>query len=356
MSVREHDASADPGQTSGQFSSQPLTRREARERENAQRAGSLSDSSLAHSDVAPVAAHTPAAPPAFLSAAPVASPVASHAVEGESRRSRDHRPAKAASRSSLVPRSLRAGRPSTVVVTAGAAARSGGTSAPRKLLSLGALLFAGALLVGMSVPANAFMNGTSGALADITTTRAPGQSVAVSADALSAAPVRDQFNAISYAEQLQQKYGNVSYAFTATTGAIRWPFPYPVPITDGFGPRAANISGSAFHNGVDFVPGGGTPIYAIADGVVTTHTEDQYGFGNHVIIQHDIPGQNIESLYAHMIYGSSPLKVGDVVKVGDFIGLVGDTGNSYGAHLHFELHVDKVPVDPFIWLTNNAVN
>jgi murein DD-endopeptidase MepM/ murein hydrolase activator NlpD len=35
---------------------------------------------------------------------------------------------------------------------------------------------------------------------------------------------------------------------------------------------------------------------------------------------------------------------------------VGDTGTSYGSHLHFELHVDKVPVDPFAWLTANAVN
>lgn len=322
MSLREHDASADPGSAPA-----PLTRREARELE-ATRARSTSSQEAAASDAV---------------------------------RRRDQRPARASSRGGLeAPRAARQprGRAARVLAAGGTAAavRVSGTSAPRKLLSLGALLFAGALLVGMSVPANAFMSGNSAALADINATRAPGQSVAVSADALSAAPVRDQFNAISYAEQLQQKYGNVSYAFTATTGAIRWPFPYPVPITDGFGPRAANISGSAFHNGVDFVPGGGTPIYAIADGIVSVHTEDQYGFGNHVIIQHDIPGQNVESLYAHMIYGSSPLKVGDPIKVGDFIGLVGDTGNSYGAHLHFELHIDKVPVDPFIWLTNNAVN
>lgn len=226
----------------------------------------------------------------------------------------------------------------------------------KKLLSLAALLFAGTLLVASTVPANAFMgNGTALAPA-VSTSRAPGQSVEVSADALSAAPARDGFEVISYAEQLQLLYANVSYAFEATSGTIRWPFPYAVTITDGFGPRAANISGSAFHNGIDFTPGGGTPIYAIADGVVSVHAEDQWGFGNHVIIQHDLPDQNIESLYAHMIYGSSPLAAGDVVKVGDFIGLVGDTGNSYGAHLHFEVHVDKVPVDPFAWLTANAVN
>lgn len=309
MSLREHDASAHP--TPSPAPGQPLTRREARELEAAQAAQASQPSTALRP------------------------------------RDRAQAPKRAASRTALVPRAPRPVRE--------AVAPRPTHSGPRKLLSLGALLFAGALLVGMSVPANAFMSG-DGLLPSASSTKAPGQSVAVSADALQAAPVRDEFQAISYAEQLRQTYGNVSYAFTATTGAIRWPFPYAVTITDGFGPRAANISGSAFHNGVDFTPGGGTPIYAIADGVVSVHAEDQWGFGNHVIIQHDIPGQNIESLYAHMVYGSSPLKVGDVVKVGDFIGLVGDTGNSYGAHLHFELHVDRVPVDPFVWLSNNAVN
>lgn len=312
MSLREHDASANPTPPTGH--GQPLTRREARELEAARAAQAAQ---------------------------------ASRSSTASRSRARAEAPKRAASRTSLVPRAPRPVREAVVPRPM--------SSGPRKLLSVGALLFAGALLVGMSVPANAFISPGS-LLTTASSTKAPGQSVAVSADALQAAPVRDEFQAISYAEQLRQTYGNVSYAFTATTGAIRWPFPYAVTITDGFGPRAANISGSAFHNGVDFTPGGGTPIYAIADGVVTVHAEDQWGFGNHVIIQHDIPGQNIESLYAHMVYGSSPLKVGDVVKVGDFIGLVGDTGNSYGAHLHFELHVDKVPVDPFVWLSNNAVN
>jgi murein DD-endopeptidase MepM/ murein hydrolase activator NlpD len=247
-------------------------------------------------------------------------------------------------------------RPPQAPPLAAASRTQSSRPAAKKLLSLGALLFAGALLVASTVPANAFMGNGTALAPSVSATHAPGQTVEVSADALSAAPARDGFEVISYAEQLQLLYANVSYAFEATSGTIRWPFPYAVTITDGFGPRAANVSGSAFHNGIDFTPGGGTPIYAIADGVVTAHAEDQWGFGNHVIIQHDIPDQNIESLYAHMIYGSSPLAVGDVVKVGDFIGLVGDTGNSYGAHLHFEVHVDKVPVDPFAWLTANAVN
>lgn len=220
-----------------------------------------------------------------------------------------------------------------------------------RLLSLGALLGAAALLVGMSVPANAFMDTIEG-ISSTTAEPVDGQSIKVSADVADPTTTRDGFEVISYAELLRLKYSGLSYAYTATTGAVRWPFPYPVPITDGFGYREYN----EFHNGVDFVPGVGTPIYAIADGVVTTATELQWSFGNHVIIQHNLGGVNVESLYAHMQTGSSPLTVGQIVKVGDFVGLVGDTGRAYGAHLHFEVHVDGVPVDPYAWLQANAIN
>ncbi|MCU1580263.1 MAG: family metallopeptidase [Rhodoglobus sp.] len=227
-------------------------------------------------------------------------------------------------------------------------------------VSLGALLAVGGLVVAVSVPANLFASDASSAtLTTIVGQVKPTQSaqaMAIDDNVTVDIPVRDSFGTTSYAEQLRLQYANYGGSFSATTGAIRWPFPYTVPITDGFGLRAANISGQAMHNGVDFTPGAGSPIYAIADGVVAVHLEDTGGFGNHVIIQHSIPGQNVESLYGHMQYGSSPLNVGDAIKVGDFIGLVGDTGNSYGAHLHLEIHIDKVPVDPFAWLQANAVN
>lgn len=225
----------------------------------------------------------------------------------------------------------------------------------RKLLSLGALVGAAALLIGTSVPASAFRNPETGLAPEFTATPAEGQAIEVSSDAVAAAPVRDGFEVLSYAEQLRQLYASAPSTFTATSGPIRWPFPYTVVMTDRFGPRPEGSSGSAFHNGLDFTPGGGTPIYAIADGIVAFQVEDQGGFGNHVIIQHQIPGQNVASLYAHMQYGTSPLRTGDTVRVGDFIGLVGNTGDSYGNHLHFEIRIDGVPVDPFAWLSANAV-
>jgi len=240
-----------------------------------------------------------------------------------------------------------------------------GSGSPRTLrarakpiLSFAALVASGALIVAVSVPASAFVSDVSSASAvsDSVHTRSPGQSVQVSAGATAQPTSRDGFQVLTYAQLLQLRYGNSSNTYTTTIGAIRWPFPYVVQITDGFGQRPRVDLGSSQHNGTDFVPGTGTPIYAIADGVVSVHVEEQGGFGNHVMVQHSIPGQNIESLYAHMQYGSSPLVVGDPIKVGDFIGLVGDTGNSYGAHLHLEIHLDKVPIDPYIWLKANAVN
>jgi len=223
-----------------------------------------------------------------------------------------------------------------------------------KLFSLAALVGAGALLVGMSVPANAFMDPVQSA-PNAAIERVPGQRIEVSDQLASPQESRDSFEVISYAEVLRLKYSGLSYAYTTTTGDVRWPFPYPVPLTDQFGVRDIG-GGEEFHTGLDFVPGAGTPIYAIADGVVVTATETEWSFGNHVIIQHNLGGVNVQSLYAHMASGSSPLKVGDIVKVGDFVGLVGDTGRAYGAHLHLEIHIDGVPVDPFAWLTANAVN
>jgi murein DD-endopeptidase MepM/ murein hydrolase activator NlpD len=228
------------------------------------------------------------------------------------------------------------------------------SSVGSKFLSLGAMLFAAALLVAVTVPVNALIGPGSGSAAVATQDSTPivaGQSLQVSADAATGALARDSFDVTSYAQVLALKYAGIDYSYTVTSGAVRWPFPYAVPITDGFGPRDGG-----FHKGVDFVPGAGTPIYAIADGVATTAGYDDSGYGNHVVLEHNLGGVKVESLYGHMIMDSSPIVVGQQVKVGDFLGLVGETGVAYGAHLHFEIHIDKVPVDPFAWLQANASN
>lgn len=233
-----------------------------------------------------------------------------------------------------------------------------------RLLSVGAMLFAGALAIGMSVPANAFgpsasdAAATSGTSSTVVSEDAESQSVAVSAEVAGAAAARDDYSVTSWAQMLVQQYGTRDYSYSAGGGAIRWPFPYTVPISSGFGERAAPCQAcSSIHMGLDFVPGEGAPIYAMADGVVATHDDDGGGFGNHVIIDHGNllgDGNDIASLYAHMQRGSSPLVVGQTIKAGDFIGLVGRTGVATGNHLHFEVHVGGVQVDPFAWLKKNS--
>ncbi|UYN82788.1 MAG: peptidoglycan DD-metalloendopeptidase family protein [Microcella sp.] len=230
------------------------------------------------------------------------------------------------------------------------------------------MLAAAALLVGTSVPATALFDPSappsSNAMAAMTLTDASnasppaeGQVLDVEAGENYAATTasRDEWSVTSYAEMLRLKYGNRNFSYsTSGTGAVRWPFPYAVPISSGFGERAAPCrSCSSYHQGLDFNPGAGTPIYAIADGIVIK-AEHSGGFGNHAIIAHVINGQRVTSTYAHMTRDSSPLVVGQEIQVGDFVGTVGSTGVSTGAHLHFEIRIDDIAIDPFAWLQANA--
>ncbi|MER3390797.1 MAG: peptidoglycan DD-metalloendopeptidase family protein [Microcella sp.] len=166
---------------------------------------------------------------------------------------------------------------------------------------------------------------------------------------------RDDWSVTSYAEMLRLKYGTRNFSYSTNgTGAVRWPFPYTVPISSGFGDRVAPCFGcSSYHRGLDLVPGRGTPVYSIADGVVTgVGAYTTYGY--RVEIAHVINGQSVESLYAHLEWDSSPLEVGQEIPVGTFLGTVGSSGLSTGPHLHLEIAIDGIPIDPFAWLTTNA--
>ncbi|WP_166876187.1 M23 family metallopeptidase [Salinibacterium sp. ZJ450] len=246
-----------------------------------------------------------------------------------------------------------AARPATVRAKPGFA-----NGVARKVLSGAAFLFAGTLMVGMTVPANAFRIETYQELGTDADQKIVGQSLDLAgASADAQATTRDAFTVTDFAQVQRLKYGtgnrDLSYT-TSGTGPVRWPFPVAVPLSSGYGDRVAPCRGcSSQHEGVDFVPGAGTPIFAIADGVVKSHTQGG-AYGNHVVLEHVINGKKVTSLYAHMQWGSSPLSEGDMIPVGEFIGLVGNTGASTGPHLHFEIHLDGVPVNPFTWLKANA--
>lgn len=105
-----------------------------------------------------------------------------------------------------------------------------------------------------------------------------------------------------------------------------WPTPWTARPTSHFGPRRRR-----FHYGLDLAQPTGEPIYAAFDGVVRISKRNK-SYGNLVIIHH---ANGLETYYAHM--SKREVNVGDVVKSGDLIGLCGNTGRSYGSHLHFEI-------------------
>ncbi|CAN7348276.1 M23 family metallopeptidase [Microbacterium sp. LjRoot45] len=110
----------------------------------------------------------------------------------------------------------------------------------------------------------------------------------------------------------------------------------------------------AGHKGTDYMVGRGTPIYAIADGVVVASSESGPGWGVYVKIAHNIGGKSVTSLYAHMLYGSRRVSVGQTVSAGQLIGQVSDTGRAYGTHLHLEIRLNGGYVNAESWLQANA--
>ncbi|MFD3447043.1 M23 family metallopeptidase [Microbacteriaceae bacterium 4G12] len=163
------------------------------------------------------------------------------------------------------------------------------------------------------------------------------------------APVFPKANVSTYS-RLANTFTNNPYA------AVQWPFLKGVPLTDRFGPRPYVCSVcQPIHNGLDFTPGSGSDIAAIADGRVSkvVRSSATSGFGTYVVIDHAIDGRKVQSLYAHMLVNSPVFAVGDYVKQGDRVGRVGNTGSSTGAHLHFEVIVEGVKVDPYAWLTEH---
>ncbi len=108
------------------------------------------------------------------------------------------------------------------------------------------------------------------------------------------------------------------------------------------------------HQGIDLVAPEGTPIYAAHSGTVTVSSEGYFGYGVAVEISGNVGGNDISTRYAHMTYGSRLVSVGQQVEAGQMIGRVGNTGNSYGAHLHFETRSGGALIDPQGWLMANG--
>lgn len=114
-------------------------------------------------------------------------------------------------------------------------------------------------------------------------------------------------------------------------------------ISSGFGMRKHPVLGySKMHKGVDFAAPTGTPIFAAGDGVIEKASRFS-SYGNYVKIRHT---GGMKTAYAHMSRYGKGITPGVRVKQGQIIGYVGTTGRSTGPHLHFEVMVDGVQVNP----------
>ncbi len=105
-------------------------------------------------------------------------------------------------------------------------------------------------------------------------------------------------------------------------------------LSQGFG-AASGQFGYTFHNGLDIAAKTGTAIYAAEAGTVTK-VSSSGPYGNHIQIEHNVDGQKWTTVYAHM--HKVDVKKGQTVRQGEPIGQLGNTGNSSGSHLHFEIH------------------
>jgi peptidoglycan DL-endopeptidase CwlO len=148
--------------------------------------------------------------------------------------------------------------------------------------------------------------------------------------------------------QIQQEVAEATGGLPLPAGPLPSPsaagliWPVEGTLTSGFGYRWGRM-----HEGIDVAAAEGTPIRAAASGTVIL-MQSEYesgGYGNYTCIDH---GGGLSTCYAHQ--SSFATSSGASVSQGDLIGYVGNTGHSYGAHLHFEVRVSGVATDPLGYL------
>jgi murein DD-endopeptidase MepM/ murein hydrolase activator NlpD len=157
--------------------------------------------------------------------------------------------------------------------------------------------------------------------------------------------------------QLWSQSNNVGQIPMSAGHSTKYRFIWPEPqaqISQGFGPSPYPFEPPYggyphYHTGMDLVEPFGSPVYAADDGIVALVGSTTAGYGNYVVIAH---AGGLDTLYAHL--STALVKVGQSVTQGQPVGMEGSTGNSTGAHLHFELRINQKPVDPAPYLPPGA--
>jgi murein DD-endopeptidase MepM/ murein hydrolase activator NlpD len=142
--------------------------------------------------------------------------------------------------------------------------------------------------------------------------------------------------------EVRDATGKIVTTMDATTA---WPIKGTV--TQEFG--VPNPPYQTAHNGIDIDGGFGAPATVFMEGTVIKVGNVLEGCGSHcVIVDH---GHGITSIYAHM--SAHKVSVGQTVKPGDMIGLEGAEGWANGAHLHFQINISNIPVNPRTFMIGN---
>jgi len=138
-----------------------------------------------------------------------------------------------------------------------------------------------------------------------------------------------------------------------TPGTGGWVRPHGGHRSAGYGSRPAPCSGcSTFHRGVDIANGCGAAIYAAHAGTVD-FAGPNGGYGNYIRIQH---GGGVGTGYAHIKPGGFAVGRGQQVSAGQVIAYAGNTGNSAGCHLHFEVYINGGTVNPIDFLAQRGIS
>jgi murein DD-endopeptidase MepM/ murein hydrolase activator NlpD len=212
---------------------------------------------------------------------------------------------------------------------------------------------AGASLVAMAttagLPAEKPGEGASEAVSDIaalaTETSAPA-STATGTTASPGAPAPTEASSTTAPGVAVASEPARTSPVTAQDAQVEWtPMLDQITITSLFGQRWGRN-----HNGVDFDAETGDPVYAAYPGTVA-YAGWESGFGNLVVIDH---GDGVETYYAH----NSEVLVGEgeYVDAGGRIANAGNTGRSFGSHVHFEIHVGGQPVEPLNYLAESGLD
>jgi murein DD-endopeptidase MepM/ murein hydrolase activator NlpD len=189
----------------------------------------------------------------------------------------------------------------------------------------------------------------------LTVAAAPAQAEAVGYVAPVAAPAAGAgVSSESTDRQFQQLFASWDRAGQSTTIATSVAVPSRTPLdnyrmSSNFGMRTHPVLGGLRgHKGVDMAAPTGTPIYATADGMVSK-AEWFSSYGNFISIAH---GAELETRFGHL--SRMAVSAGQRVRKGDLIGYVGSTGRSTGPHLHYEVRVAGLAVDPTPYMSETG--